>query len=88
VFRPTEPPALADGTAVELTVTPLPAEPPVDELEQRIRSAGSLQELWAAIDAAAAEEPDDGYDLLQALNRNRLEAGWAPLFPPPDEAGP
>ena len=88
VFRPTEPPALADGTAVELTVTPVPVEPPVDEIEQHIRSAGTLQELWDAMDAAEAEEPDDGYDLLEALSRNRLEEGRAPLFPPAEGREP
>jgi hypothetical protein len=48
------------------------------EAESRIRAAPTLQELFAAYEAAPDE--DDGYDLLKALDENRK--GERPLFPP------
>ena len=36
-------------------------------------------------DLDAAEAEDDGYDLLAALNENRIRAGWLPILPA-DEA--
>jgi hypothetical protein len=52
--------------------------PPLNESNRRIQAAKSLEELFAAADAAP--EQDDGYDLLQALDQNRQ--GERPLFPP------
>ncbi len=87
VLRPTQPLPLAEGESVEITLeraTP-PRETSLTEAEasRRIRDAKTLEELFAAADAAAELEPDDGYDLLQALDDNRERAGAVrPLFPP------
>lgn len=78
VFRPTAPVPLADGATVELTVAPVPTP---DELEERIRAAQSLQELWAAMAEAADDEPDDGFDIIEALNRTRVAEGRPPIQP-------
>jgi predicted DNA-binding antitoxin AbrB/MazE fold protein len=87
-LRPTTPLALQNGDQVEIMV-----EAPVRTVEEmeaaalRIRSAKSFDEWMAAADAAAALEPDDGYDLLEALNENRKAAGTARLLFPPEEKG-
>ena len=85
VFRPTGPVALADGTPVELTVAPAP---PPEELARRAALVQSLEEMWAAAAAEVADEPDDGFDLREALNRTRLEAGRPPIPPEAWGAGP
>src|SRR5262249_17456062 len=86
VLRPTQPLPLAEGETVEITLArpALTEAPPMeDEIDRRIRTAKTLEELFAAADAAAGLEPDDGYDLLQALDENRRLAGDArKLFPP------
>ncbi len=80
VLRPARPLPFDEGETVELTVarTDQAALPSAEEAERRIRDAKSLEELFAAMDAAPAE--DDGYDLLKALDENRK--GERPLFPP------
>jgi hypothetical protein len=52
--------------------------PPVDETARRIHAAKTLEEMFAAADAAS--DPEDGYDLLEQLDKNR--EGQRPLFPP------
>jgi hypothetical protein len=52
--------------------------PPLEEIDRRLDAATNLEELFAAADAAP--EPEDGYDLLNALEGNRK--GERPLFPP------
>ncbi len=63
--------------AIALQVLDEHLPPPLDESNRRIQAAKSLEELFAAADAAP--EPDDDYDLLQALDENRK--GERPLFP-------
>lgn len=91
VLRPATPLPLAEGTTVEITVTSLPPPAPAlteDEALRRIREAKTLEEMFAAANAAAALEPDDGYDLRAALNENRRLAGDVRmLFPPEDLEG-
>ena len=82
VFRPTAPPALADGEEVELTVTRTP--PPgltQEEALRRVREAKTLTEMWQAAELAARFEPDDGYDPLAELDRQRRATGQRPLIP-------
>jgi predicted DNA-binding antitoxin AbrB/MazE fold protein len=75
VLKPAHPLPYKEGETVQLTVTrPLDAA----EAESRMRAARTLQELFAAYEAAPDE--DDGYDLLKALDENRK--GERPLFPP------
>lgn len=86
VLRPATPLPLAEGETVQITVTtPVPVPPPLTEEEavRRIKEAKTLEELFAAANAAAALEPDDGYDLCEALNENRrLVRDPRPLFLP------
>jgi predicted DNA-binding antitoxin AbrB/MazE fold protein len=87
-LRPSTPLPFRNGDRVEITVEgPLPASASKDEATRRIREAKTFDEWMAAAEAAAALEPDDGYDLLEALNENRKAAGIPrPLFPP-DQKG-
>jgi predicted DNA-binding antitoxin AbrB/MazE fold protein len=90
VLRPTTPLALAEGETVELTVTqPKPPAPPLTEEEalRRIREAKTLEELFAANDAAAQFDPDDGYDFHEAMNENRRSSGADRLLYPPELKG-
>jgi predicted DNA-binding antitoxin AbrB/MazE fold protein len=88
VLRPAEPLRLAEGEAVEVTITrpssprqaPTPAE---DAYAQRIRAARSLEEMYAIM--ATASPLPEGYDLSQALDANRKGTGERPLFGEPAE---
>ncbi len=75
VLKPVRALPFAEGETVQLTVSrPLGR----DEAERRMREAKTLQELFDAFQSAP--EPDDGYNLLKALDENRK--GERPLFPP------
>jgi hypothetical protein len=75
VLKPTRSLPFAEGETVQLTISrPLTR----DEAERRMRQAKTLEELFDAFQSAP--EPDDGYDLLGALDENRK--GERPLFPP------
>jgi predicted DNA-binding antitoxin AbrB/MazE fold protein len=93
VLRPDQPLELAEGEAVQVTVTPwrlqpLSLPPPTPEQAEalrRISEAKTLDAMWAALDAAEDlfPSPPDGYDLLKALDENRKFSGWyRPLTPP------
>lgn len=81
VLRPDRPLPLAEGQAVEVTVTPTAFETPVDEevVLRRMDAATSLQELFALYESLPP--PEDGYDLCEALNANRRAAGEPPVYP-------
>jgi predicted DNA-binding antitoxin AbrB/MazE fold protein len=82
VLRPTQPLPLKDGDRVDFTVD-VPADRRAsDDVQQRIRRAKTFDEWIAAADEAAKHEPADGYDLLEALNETRRQAGERLLFPP------
>ena len=86
VLRPAEPLPLADGEAVELTVTRSPNPPPgltAEEAFRRIREAKTWEEMDAATDAAAPFDPPQppGYDILEDLNDERIRSGREQLFP-------
>jgi hypothetical protein len=51
-----------------------------EEIIQRMKAAKTLEELFAAYESAPP--PADGYDLLEALNENRIRNGERPLIPP------
>jgi predicted DNA-binding antitoxin AbrB/MazE fold protein len=85
VLRPTTPLPLADGATVEIAVTRVvpPPTPAEEEALRRIREAKTMEEWIAAAEAAAELEPDDGYDLREALNENRrLSGDYRMLYPP------
>jgi predicted DNA-binding antitoxin AbrB/MazE fold protein len=88
-LRPTSPLPLRNGDRVEITVeVALPAATDSSsEAAQRIRDAKTFDEWMVAANAAAATEPDDGYDLLEALNENRRATGAPRLLYPSDQKG-
>jgi len=70
VLRPMQPLDLTEGEVVELLLTPKGSA--VDSIINRFRDSATLEELFAAANAAS----DDGdYDLLEALDQNRALAG-------------
>jgi predicted DNA-binding antitoxin AbrB/MazE fold protein len=90
VLRPATPLPLAEGQTVEITVTSSPPPAPAvteGEAIRRIREAKSLEELWAAIDAAPEDELPAGYDFFEALNENRRLAGDVRMLYPPEMKG-
>jgi predicted DNA-binding antitoxin AbrB/MazE fold protein len=87
-LRPTSPLPLSEGDRVEITVeVPVPGRADSSDSARRIREARTFDEWMAAAAAAAEREPDDGYDLLEALNENRQAAGVPRLLFPPDQKG-
>jgi len=79
VLRPEQPLPLAEGEKVHIRVTcPDPDDPrSTGEIEQQIRAAKTLTELFAVVETNP--EPENDYDLLRALDDNRK--GERPLFP-------
>jgi|SRR5579862_9731597 len=93
VLRPTEPLNLKEGEQVQLSVYPQlplqPLPPPTPEEEEyrrRVMATKSLAEFFAVMETAPPLP--EGYDLIEALNANRLSAGERPLFaePPSEDA--
>lgn len=83
VLRPDRPLPLADGTAVELTVAPAQTLDE-DEIDRRLRDAKTFDE-W--LEATRLLPPDDGgYDIVAALNENRIWSGERPLIRTEDSA--
>ena len=68
VLRPERPLPLADGTAVDVMVTSAATD---DEVLERMRAAKTLEELFAIVDSIPAEEGDDGYGTVRAMNETR-----------------
>jgi predicted DNA-binding antitoxin AbrB/MazE fold protein len=84
VLRPDRPLPLAEGAAVDVLVTPAAED---DEVLRRMGTAKSLEELFAIVDALPAEEGDDGYDVVRAMNETRRANGER-LLTREDEPGP
>lgn len=59
----------------------LPAPLPSDNGE-------SLREMLARWNLEDENEPDDGYDVIAAMNAWRVATGQRPLIPPVDESKP
>lgn len=82
VLRPERALPLAEGQSVDVTVaTVQPPEQAIgeDEATRRIKSAKTLEE-W--IEATKLLPSDDGgYDIIEALNANRIWSGDKPLIP-------
>jgi predicted DNA-binding antitoxin AbrB/MazE fold protein len=89
VLRPTTPLTLAEGTEVRIHVVapspPMVDDPNLPESARRIRAAKTWEEFIAAAEAASETEPDDGYDLLEALNENRRAECRMPVYPPEEK---
>jgi predicted DNA-binding antitoxin AbrB/MazE fold protein len=84
VLRPERPLPLAEGTAVDVMVTPAAEE---DEVLERMRAARTLEDLFAIADSIPAEEGDDGYDVVRAMNETRRASGER-LLTPEGDPGP
>jgi predicted DNA-binding antitoxin AbrB/MazE fold protein len=91
VLRPATPLPLAEGETVQVTISrpaaPLPPPQTMEEAVRRIREAKTLEEMFAALNESAGLEPDDGYDLSEALNENRRLAGEPRLLFRPEDKG-
>lgn len=71
-LRPLEPLGLAEGELVNLTVAEKPIDP-ATEAAQRIQASQTIQE-W--VEATKMLPPDDGgYDIVRALEENRIWSG-------------
>ncbi len=83
VLRPTQPLSLEEGETVELTVAKTKVEPPrldEDEIGRRIMAANSIAEWVEATKLLPSD--DGGYDIVKALNDNRIWSNEHPLIPP------
>jgi predicted DNA-binding antitoxin AbrB/MazE fold protein len=82
VLRPVQPLPLDEGEAVDVTVSRTKAsgsQPSNDEIARRLKAATSIAE-W--VEATKLLPADDGeYDIVQALNENRIWSGERPLIP-------
>jgi predicted DNA-binding antitoxin AbrB/MazE fold protein len=82
VLRPNQPLALEEGETVQVTVVsaePIAPSESDDEVTRRLKAANSIAEWVAATKLLPSE--DGGYDILQALNGNRILSGEQPLVP-------
>lgn len=86
ILKPFEPLSFAEGQTVELSVSALqplaPVRPPTTEEVEfaiRVKSAKTLEVLFALIDASPTEPT--GYDLCHALDENRKSTGERLLYP-------
>ena len=81
VLRPETPLALAEGAAVEITITTVPATMAVseDEMIRRIQSCKTYSEWLALMKSLPGD--DGGYDIVKALDENRRWSGERPLLP-------
>ncbi len=82
VLRPARPLALDEGETVDVTIAkaePAPRSPSEEEAARRLQDAATLAD-W--VEATKRLPPDDGgYDIVRALNENRLWSGDSPLIP-------
>ncbi|NLY00921.1 MAG: antitoxin family protein [Rhodopirellula sp.] len=85
VFRPVHPLALDEGQTVDLTIVESAmgaASASDEETIRRLRSATTIAEWITATELLPAD--DGGYDIVRALNQNRIWSGERGLIP--DEA--
>ena len=83
VLRPAHPLPFADGETVEVTVAkPQLPGPPLseEEISRRLETAKTIEEWIAATKLLPAD--DDGYDILKALDENRIWSGELPRHSP------
>ena len=82
VLRLAQPLGLDEGETVDVTVarTKRDAQPlNEDEIGRRLTAAKSIAEWVEATKLLPAD--DGGYDILKALNENRIWSGEQPLIP-------
>jgi predicted DNA-binding antitoxin AbrB/MazE fold protein len=75
VFQPTQPPALDEGTPVNLTVSTVvqPTPPTEEELRARIRAAKTWKEFMTVRDGVSTENGD--YDIEAWIAETRAQYG-------------
>jgi predicted DNA-binding antitoxin AbrB/MazE fold protein len=82
VLRLAQPLGLDEGETVDVTIarTKLDAQTlNEDEIGRRLKAANSIAEWVEATKLLPAD--DGGYDVLRALNENRMWSGERPLIP-------
>jgi predicted DNA-binding antitoxin AbrB/MazE fold protein len=80
VLRPVQPLALAEGETVEVTVVqPDSKSSSEDEIVRRLKAAKTIAEWVEATKLLPSD--DGGYDIVKALNENRIWSGERPLIP-------
>ncbi len=82
VLRLAQPLGLDEGETVDVTVaTRKPDTRPLndDEIAQRLKAAKSISEWVEATKLLPAD--DGGYDIVKALDENRVWSGERPLIP-------
>ncbi len=92
VLRPVEPLPLAEGEAIEVTISRAgtagqarrPPTPEEEDYARRMKTAKSLEEMYAVM-ATAPPSADDTYDIVQMINESRRLTGFR--MPDPDPAG-
>ena len=82
VLRPVKPLPLAEGETVDVTIAK--ANSPAvaaseEEIRQRLQCAATITDWVEATKLLPAD--DGGYDVVKALNENRLWSGDQPLIP-------
>jgi len=70
----------AEAWAVRALEEGLSREQRLDEFRRRLGNAADIAEFFAVSNEMEDEDLDD-YDLMAALNANRLAAGERPLYP-------
>lgn len=82
VLRPITPLKLKEGESVQVTIHQLNGkiadQLSEDEITRRLQEANTIQEWLAATELLPAD--DGGYDILEALNENRLQTGERPFI--------
>jgi len=82
VLRPVQPLSLNEGETVEVTVSrPNPSESGLseEEINRRLKEAKSYSEWLEATKLLPSD--DGGYDIVKALNENRIWSGERPIIP-------
>lgn len=82
VLRPVRPLDLKEGETVQLTVSPRPSD---EEIIAMMKAAKTPEELFAIANTYMNDQPEDGYDYLEALNENRRRDGARLLYLPEDK---
>lgn len=78
VLRPSRPLALREGERVEVTLTSTETPATDDDVARRLKSAKSVAEWVEATRLLPAD--DGGYDILDALNQNRVSRFAGSLY--------
>jgi len=76
MLRPSRRLPFEEGEAVEVTIIPAPIplrQPTPEEWTRKVQAAKSIEE-WMAL-ANSCPVPDDGYDVIQAMNETRRANG-------------